>query len=283
MKKKKLFMKFFIATLLMGGIISPFKAKAQTWTGTCNTASYNFSYTTGSAVAAGDNYFLYNIGAGCFLTGGMDWGSHASADHAGKVITLTAKTNGYSIYTAYYSANGVENNGYLATNGYTDGSDDANWVFTPVTVNGYTNAYTIKTGNDYLYYDASDTRVQIGSSTGNNYSYWLLIPRSARNDVGDYTYYLQMSALIVRGNVRFGVDMIGTKTIGAIGKIRQTMAGPIIRITRWVVTMKIHVVRSITIYSIFIRPFRRVFQKVVIVFMLRLSGGTVLQEKHIFI
>lgn len=191
MKKKKLFMKFFIATLLMGGIISPFKAKAQTWTGTCNTASYNFSYTTGSAVAAGDNYFLYNIGAGCFLTGGMDWGSHASADHAGKVITLTAKTNGYSIYTAYYSANGVENNGYLATNGYTDGSDDANWVFTPVTVNGYTNAYTIKTGNDYLYYDASDTRVQIGSSTGNNYSYWLLIPRSARNDVGDYTYYLQ--------------------------------------------------------------------------------------------
>ena len=181
MKKKRL-LKTLFATVL-------------TWmacaTGAWAQATYNFMYTSGSTVATGGNSFLYNVGAGCFLTGGMDWGSHASADHAGKVITLAAKTNGYSIYTAYYSANGVENNGYLATNGYTDGSDDADWEFTPVSVSGYTNTYTIKNGSDYLYYDASDTRVQIGASTNNNYSYWILVPKSTRDAVGDYTYYLQ--------------------------------------------------------------------------------------------
>ena len=166
-------------------------------------ASYNQAYTTGSTVAAGGDYFLYNIGAGAFLTGGMDWGSHASADHAGKVITLASKTSGnwlnqtrgYSINTAYYSANGVENSGYLTSEGYTDGADDVVWVFTKVNVSGYTNVYTITNGNagtnNYLYYNPADTRVEIGANTGDNYSRWILISKSARDNVGDYTYYLQ--------------------------------------------------------------------------------------------
>ena len=155
-------------------------------------ASYNCTYTKGVEVTTGSDYFLYNIGEGQFLTGGMDWGSHASADHAGKVCTLADATNGYSIYTAYYSEIGLSNSGYLTTNGYTDsGSNDADWVFTPVTVAGYTNAYTIQNGSDFLYYDASDTRVQIGASTGNNYSYWLIIPKATRDAMGDYTYYIQ--------------------------------------------------------------------------------------------
>ena len=167
-----------------------FKANAQ--------ASYNRSWTSGSSVAVGTDFFLYNIGAGQFLTGGMDWGSHASADHAGKVVTLAAHEDndgGYTIYTAYYSANGVDNSGYL-TNGnpYTDNdgeSGKANWKFTPVDVAGYTNAYTIKNDDNFLYYNSADTRVNLGSSTGDNYSYWLIIPKSARDAVGDYTYYLQ--------------------------------------------------------------------------------------------
>lgn len=159
-------------------------------------ASYNASYTEGVEVAAGSDYFLYNIGSGTFLTGGMDWGSHASGDHAGKKITLATVGEGaYTIYTAYYSANGVENSGYLtAGNSYTDNDGNngiVNWVFTPVEVNGCTNAYTIKEGNNYLYYNASDTRVQTGDNTGDNYSNWLIIPKSARDNVGDYTYYIQ--------------------------------------------------------------------------------------------
>ncbi|MDO4993778.1 MAG: hypothetical protein Q4E32_02105 [Bacteroidales bacterium] len=155
-------------------------------------ASYNHTYKKGVEVAVGGDYFLYNIGEGQFLTGGMDWGSHASVDYAGKVCTLAVSGNGYSIYTAYYSENGLSNSGYLTTNGYTDtGNNDAQWVFTPVAVSGYTNAYTITNGSDYLYCDAADTRVQIGSSTGNNYSYWLIIPKATRDAMGDYTYYIQ--------------------------------------------------------------------------------------------
>ncbi len=74
MKKRLL---FWMAALLVaiGGVQQAF---AQ--------ASYNHTYTQGVAVAEGD-YFLYNIGAGMFLTDGMDYGTHASVDHAGRVIT----------------------------------------------------------------------------------------------------------------------------------------------------------------------------------------------------
>ena len=91
MKKIKLFL-MVVALLCSAGL----------WA----QASYNQSYTEGVTVDAGSEYFLYNIGAGEFLTGGMDWGSHASTDHAGKIITLATKSAGYSLYTAYYSTNG---------------------------------------------------------------------------------------------------------------------------------------------------------------------------------
>lgn len=172
-----------MATLLVA-IGSVHNANAQ--------ASYNKSYTRGVEVTAGDEYFLYNIGEAKFLTGGMDWGSHASTDHAGKILTLANNVTGYSIYSTYYSENGLSNPGYLTTNAFMDTeSNDADWVFTPVTVNGYTNAYTISNGTDYLYANHADTRVNIGANTNNNYSYWLLIPKSERDAKGDYTYYLQ--------------------------------------------------------------------------------------------
>ena len=78
--------------------MTPIEANAQ--------ASYNFKYTEGVTVSAGEDYFLYNIGSGMFLTDGMDYGTHASVDHAGRVITLAANTNGYSIYSRPFSANG---------------------------------------------------------------------------------------------------------------------------------------------------------------------------------
>ena len=164
-----------------------FKANAQ--------ASYNHTYTDGVTVAAGTDFFLYNIGAGMFLTDGMDWGTHATADHAGRKITFAALADGkYSIYTESYSLNeGQEaKKGYMTTNGYLDtGTNNANWVFTPVSLAGYTNVYTIKNSDtQYLIFDKSDCRVQVTNSTNDNYSYWIIIPKSARNTVGDYTYYL---------------------------------------------------------------------------------------------
>lgn len=181
MKRKLLLAMLFVASAI------GFKANAQ--------ASYNHTYTDGVTVAAGTDFFLYNIGAGMFLTDGMDWGTHATADHAGRKITFAALADGkYSIYTESYSLNeGQEaKKGYMTTNGYLDtGTNNANWVFTPVSLAGYTNVYTIKNSDtQYLIFNKSDCRVQVTNSTNDNYSYWIIIPKSARNTVGDYTYYL---------------------------------------------------------------------------------------------
>jgi hypothetical protein len=158
-------------------------------------ASYNFQYTEGVTVAAGGDYFLYNIGSGMFLTDGMDWGTHATADHAGRLITLASLNDGkYSIYTQSYSVNNdaQAKAGYMTTNGFLDtGTNDANWEFTPVTVSGYTNTYTIKNSDtQYLYFNAADARVNVGESPNNNYAYWILVPKTARDEKNDYTYYL---------------------------------------------------------------------------------------------
>ena len=162
-------------------------------------ASYNDTYTQGvtidSAAGEGANFFLYNIETGMFLTDGMDWGTHATVDHAGRLITFASTgTNTYSLYTQSFSVNnGAQAKaGYMTTNGYLDtGTNDANWVFTPVGVSGYTNAYTIKNSDtQYLFFD-TDSRVQVGESTGDAASYWLIIPMSTRHYHCDYTYYLQ--------------------------------------------------------------------------------------------
>ena len=166
-------------------------------------ASYNHTYTEGVPVEAGENYFLYNIASGMFLTDGMDYGTHASIDHAGRVITLEASGGGYTVNTTPFSANGsaLKNGGlFLNASGepYVDGTS-AEWTFEPVSFSGYTNAYLIKTGEKYLYIDYADglyqgkmgSFVRSGSNTGDAKSYWLLIPMSARQKVHDYTYLLR--------------------------------------------------------------------------------------------
>ena len=177
------------------------------WSSAWGQASYNHTYTEGVTAAAGGDYFLYNIGAKQFLTSGLNYGTRATVDNSGRVLTLTTNGVGYSIYTNFVSLNNRAEDkrkaGYLTTNGYVDtGSSDAAWVFTPVDVAGYTNAYTIKNSDtQYLFFDVDNTDpgcpVNVGSNTGNNYSYWLLIPRSSREAAGDYTHYLintQMNA-----------------------------------------------------------------------------------------
>lgn len=181
MKKLRLLLAF--CALLLG------------WSNASAQASYNHTYTEGVTVAEGTDYFLYNVGSQMFLTDGMAWGTHATADHAGRKITFAEVSSGkYSIYTQSYSVNNdVEAKaGYMTTNGYLDtGTNDAEWVFTPVSVGGYTNVYTIKhSDTQYLYFDAADCAVNVGESTNNNYSYWIIVPKTARDAVGDYTYYL---------------------------------------------------------------------------------------------
>lgn len=167
-------------------------------------ASYNQDYKVGVTVAAGGDYFLYNIASKMFLTDGMDYGTHASIDHAGRVITLAGSGSNYTIATAPFSANGSDlKAGSLNLNGsgepYVDMGSSATWTFESVSVDGYTNAYTIKTDDKYLYIEYVDNLyqgkmgafVRAGSSTGDTKSYWLLIPMSTRQAVGDCTYMLR--------------------------------------------------------------------------------------------
>lgn len=161
-------------------------------------ASYNKSYTEGVSVVAGNDYFLYNVGSGKFLSEGMDWGTHAVTDHAGRILTIASLNDGaYSIYTQSYSVNnGNEAKaGFMTLNAYVDTpNNDANWVFTPVEVSGYTNVYTIKNSDtQYLVFNPEDARVNVGENPGNNYAYWLLIPKAVRDAANDFSYYLQNS------------------------------------------------------------------------------------------
>lgn len=163
-------------------------------------ASYNHTYTEGVEVTTGYDYFLYNIGSGTFLTGGMDWGSRLSGDHAGKTVEFRAVNDGvYKIWTYYYSNNTLSNDGWLGTNSFMDAAEDtqAECVFTPVNVSGYINAYKIQNTRDqnsvlnkYLRYNADDTRVNWVDNADDNYAYWLIIPKASRDAVGDYTYYI---------------------------------------------------------------------------------------------
>lgn len=162
-------------------------------------ASYNLSYTEGVTVETGSDFFLYNIGSGTFLTGGMDWGARASGDHGGKTVILAAHSDndgGYSIKLKYYDGDGdSQMEGYLTKGeSYTDETKAPieNWKFESILVDGYTNAYLIKASDDtYLQYNNADTRIKTDVNSNDNYSRWLLIPKSVRDAVGDYTYYLQ--------------------------------------------------------------------------------------------
>lgn len=190
---RKLKLLFAALALLVGGVGS---ASAQ--------ASYNHTYTEGVTVAAGGDYFLYNIASKMFLNDGMDYGTHASIDHAGRVVTLATSGSGYTIATTPFSANGSDlKAGSLNLNGsgqpYVDMGSSAEWTFESVSVDGYTNAYAIKTGDKYLYIEYTDglyqskmgAFVRAGNSTGDTKSYWLLIPMSVRQVVKDYTYLLR--------------------------------------------------------------------------------------------
>lgn len=182
---RKLKLLFALLALIVGGSNSA-------W----GQASFNHTYTEGATVAAGGDYFLYNIGAKQFLTSGLNWGTRATVDNSGRVLTLTLSDGKYTIYTQHLSLNERTDGkaGYLTTNGYVDtGTSDANWEFTPVNVEGYTNAYTIKNSDtQYLFFDPTSEgcAVNVGSNTANNNSYWLLIPKTARENAGDYSQYL---------------------------------------------------------------------------------------------
>lgn len=153
------------------------------------------------------SYFLYNLGAKKFLTEGMDYGTRATVDNAGRVIRFDKNDDSsYKLYTRTFADPDDSKHGYVGVEGdnsdlcYLDKAAEdagkkiyfAKLSFETVEVNGYGNVYKIKNQNGaYLVYDKETAIVKHGASTEDVYSYWIIVPTEARKTVGDYTYYLQ--------------------------------------------------------------------------------------------
>ena len=160
------------------------------------------SYTNGSAVAEGGEYFLYNIGAGKFLDNGSDYNTRAVVDNSGQELTLAAIDAENGIYTVYTGLG----SGYF-TGAWMD-AISTQLTFEELAINptGYTGkVYKIKNGENYSVYNtdagmwhadaykssAQGTAVDLLALSGTNNDYWLLIPKSVRQAAGDYTYLMK--------------------------------------------------------------------------------------------
>lgn len=156
-------------------------------------SSKNYTlYTEGVEVGECTSVCLYNIGAHRFLTDGMDWGTHAAVDNAGRIVDLSSNGGNYSIHT--YSYSNADKAGYMTSNGYLDTGSPDYWTFETVTIDGYTNVYKIRLSDtQYLTYNPVDMRVNVTSPAGTDVDCWIIVPLSERMAKGDYTFLIQNS------------------------------------------------------------------------------------------
>lgn len=124
---------------------------------------------TGNAPQAGD-FYLYNVGAGKFLTSGCWWGTHAALDDDGMLLTLTGSGSNYTISTA--AAFGADH--YLGDNAYVDNGTAATWTFTEVS----TGKYTLKTGSNYLVFVSGAVADNTTTAPTTDAGYWQLVSRT---------------------------------------------------------------------------------------------------------
>ncbi len=139
---------------------------------------------TGSAVGEG-TYYLYNVGAGQFLSYGGSWGTQAVVDGAGIPVKLKANGSTYQIET---DVTGTSGKVYLGADFYID-QNACDFTFTEVA--GKTNVYTLSyvSGTTTKYRNwvtGAKTFDQVSAvGSGSNYTlescYWMLIPESERN------------------------------------------------------------------------------------------------------
>jgi len=103
----------------------------------------------------GENtFFIKNVSEGTFLTGGNEWGTHASLDAHGLDCTLELSDGAYTIMTG--------NDQYLQATGFVDGKTAAVWTITPVS--GQQNTYTIANADgSYLVATSGSTDLSLST------------------------------------------------------------------------------------------------------------------------
>ena len=100
----------------------------------------------GSAPADGGQYYIYNVGAKRYLTGGVDYGTHAAVNFAAQLATFSANGNGFRIHTNIRNGSDA-----LNFNGFVDcGGDGDTWILKEVSAGVYNIARSEEGKEDFL-------------------------------------------------------------------------------------------------------------------------------------
>lgn len=134
----------------------------------------------GETVTAGTDYYLYNVEAGYFLSAGNNWGTRATLDTPGFIVTPSASGSGYILSTSKNGTKGgINYNGKgVGANGYMDNGDKNVWTLENVGTDE-APVYTMKSGTAYLYYDGSNsaTIADANANLSSDASKWLFISK----------------------------------------------------------------------------------------------------------
>ena len=125
-------------------------------------------YTGTATPAAGEEYFLYNIGTGLWLNNGSDWNTHAAVDIYPLAVKLIA-ADGQKFKLQTHMFAGKEEK-WVNWNAYVDTPSQDTWQFNPVP--GKTNVFTI---------NSEGNRTDVGRLLGYD--------PNGPTDKGDYQYW----------------------------------------------------------------------------------------------
>lgn len=162
---------------------------------------------TGSDPVAGEQYYLYNIGAQRFLAGGSEFGTHAAVAFAAQIATIEAAGDGYKIRT--HIRNGLEYLGDVGgTTTYSGGTrtyvdtNGSTWYFHKLDNGAYTiSKAKTNDGATLLGYAGNDWWTVEDNCTGtdNPNNQWRFVTKDERDALlaaatpenpADATYYI---------------------------------------------------------------------------------------------
>lgn len=144
--------------------------------------------TAGVIPVSGEEYYLYNIASGRYMSRGSSYTTHVTIDGCGEVITVGGSEGSYTLHMASVS----DANAFVSNDGWIDGADARKGEFSFVSANkdGYSNVYQLQlkdAANGYYWAGGSGAwgnECIIGELSSNtDASLWLFIPKSTRQTI----------------------------------------------------------------------------------------------------
>ena len=137
-------------------------------------------YSNVYSLLKNEKAYLYNVGAGQWLTGANNYGTKASlTSHGGLNVTMLTDDNGNSIIETGIKRDA--NNHYLNVDGSSAWVDQAagKWTVTEMGDIDGRQAFTLSMNDKNLQYDGSGSALVLGSSTDAN-AQWIKVTESER-------------------------------------------------------------------------------------------------------